>query len=96
MSGSGKQKIASVSVIIPTYNRAAKCSRAVQSALAGGQPDLIRDEASRRGLLKLLERHRLDLQAAMGPIGRRIYLEAPRQFVDSLGAGWEKWKRRAG
>ncbi len=69
---------------------------AVLSGMAGGQPDLIQDEASRRGLLKLLEQHRLDLQAAMEPIGRRIYLEAPRQFVDSLGAGWEKWKRRAG
>lgn len=68
---------------------------AVLSEMAGEQPDLIQDEASRRGLLKLFEQHRLDLQAAMGPIGRRIYLEAPRQFVDSLGAGWEKWKRRA-
>ena len=69
---------------------------AVLSEMAGEQPDLIEDEASRRELVKLLEQHRLDLQAAMGPIGRRIYLEAPRQFVDSLGAGWEKWKRRTG
>lgn len=69
---------------------------AVLSEMAGELPDLIQDEASRRGLLKLLEQHRLDLQAAMGPIGRRIYLETPRQFVDSLGVGWEKWKLRAG
>lgn len=69
---------------------------AVLSEMAGELPDLIQDEASRRGLLKLLEQHRLDLQAAMGPIGRRIYLGTPRQFVDSLGVGWEKWKLRAG
>jgi CHAD domain-containing protein len=69
---------------------------AVLSEMAGELPDLIQDEASRWGLLKLLEQHRLDLQAAMGPIGRRIYLETPRQFVDSLGVGWEKWKLRAG
>ena len=68
---------------------------AVLSEMAGEQPDLIEDETSRRELLKLLEQHRLDLQAAMGPIGRRIYQEAPQQFVDSLGVGWEKWKRRA-
>jgi CHAD domain-containing protein len=69
---------------------------AVLSEMAAEQPDLIQDEASRRDLLKLLEQHRLDLQAAMGPIGRRIYLETPRQFVDSLGVGWEKWKHLAG
>lgn len=69
---------------------------AVLSEMAAEQPDLIQDEASRRDLLKLLEQHRLDLQAAMGPIGRRIYLEAPQQFVDSLGVGWEKWKHLAG
>jgi CHAD domain-containing protein len=69
---------------------------AVLSEMAAEQPDLIQDEASRRDLLKLLEQHRLDLQTAMGPIGRRIYLETPRQFVDSLGVGWEKWKHLAG
>ena len=69
---------------------------AVLSEMARHQPHLIQDESGRRGLLRLLEQHRLDLQAAMEPIGRRIYLETPRQFVDSLGVGWGKWKRRAG
>ena len=69
---------------------------AVMSELVRAKPDLIQNDVSRRVLLSLLGQRRLDLKAALEPIGKRIYADTPEQFVDSLEAGWEKWKAGSG
>lgn len=68
---------------------------AVLSELVSTRPDLIPNESNLRLLLSLLEQRRLDLQAALEPIGKRIYSEQPRDFVDSLRVAWGQWRLRA-
>ena len=56
------------------------------------EPSLCPDEAERELLLGLADRRRSELEAAAHPLGRRIYAEAPEDFVRRMGGYWQAWQ----
>jgi len=61
-------------------------------ALLEAEPSLCPDESEREALLGLADRRRAELEAAAHPLGRRIYAEAPEEFVERMGGYWHAWQ----
>jgi hypothetical protein len=56
------------------------------------QPDLFDDEQNLEVLLALIDQRRAELEAAAHPLGERIYVEKPANFVDRMAAYWRIWR----
>lgn len=55
-------------------------------------PDLCPDDSERELLLGLVDRRRAELEAAAHPLGRRIYAEAPGDFLQRMAVYWQAWQ----
>lgn len=59
------------------------------------EPNLC-DEETRSVIIALLNREEMRLRAKSGPVGKRIYLESPDDFVDRISGYWEIWRNNDG
>ncbi|MBZ0293528.1 MAG: CHAD domain-containing protein [Anaerolineae bacterium] len=66
---------------------------AVLSQLLLSHPQLVTRDADRQILEALLQQQREACYAMARPIGMRVYVEKPEQFVDRIAAYWESWQR---
>lgn len=58
------------------------------------RPDLFSDEEDRQLLLGLIDRRSAEYRASARPLGERIYVEKPKDFVDRIEEYWEVWQTR--
>jgi CHAD domain-containing protein len=56
------------------------------------RPELMNDRAEIQALIGLIDRRRVELEAAARPIAARIYVEKPKAFVDRIGGYWQVWR----
>ena len=61
-------------------------------ALLDADPSLCPDDSERELLLGLADRRRAELEAAAHPLGKRIYAEAPEDFVQRMAGYWSAWQ----
>ena len=59
------------------------------------QPEMFEDERDLQALIALIDRRRAELEAAARPLGERIYVEKPAEFVDRMAAYWLIWREQA-
>ncbi len=57
-----------------------------------GEPERFPDRAGVEALVALIDRRRAELQEQAWPLGRRLYGEKPRAFVDRLHSYWRAWR----
>jgi CHAD domain-containing protein len=60
------------------------------------QPEMFKDEQVLQVWVALIDRRRTELEAAARPLGERIYIEEPAEFVDRMAAYWPIWREQAG
>jgi CHAD domain-containing protein len=60
------------------------------------QPEMFEDERDLQALVALIDRRRAELEAAARPLGERIYVEKPAEFVGRMAAYWPIWWEQVG
>jgi CHAD domain-containing protein len=58
------------------------------------RPQNFGNERDLEMLVALIDRRRSELEAAARPLGERIYVEKPDEFVDRLASYWPIWRQR--
>lgn len=58
------------------------------------RPNLFRQEEDRQLMLGLIDRRSSQYRAAARPMGERIYMETPQDFIDRVEGYWEVWQTR--
>lgn len=59
------------------------------------QPQSFGNERDLEMLVALIDRRRAELEAAARPLGERIYVEQPADFVDHIAAYWPIWREQS-
>lgn len=58
------------------------------------QPEMFEEAQALQRMVALIDRRRAELEAAARPLGERIFVEKPADFVDRIATYWSIWQKK--